>query len=310
MKQVLAVLAAVVLIGGAYYVRTEFIESDEDPASQQEADQGPSGDSSVVCDALLERVCPSGAVVRDGAALVEDFAAPDVAHDVVVAPLTMVEMVQGSGRSRVTFDQPQVLGASPIVLVAPIGRADDVEGCDWACLQQLVADEDIRPGWSDPSVTSDGIAALAALAGGFFETNDLPFNRNSFSGAFLGWIDAVQQAARTSASPVDDIVRFNSAMNDTALVTEADAADALGRAGADRLVLSYPEPLAVLTAVVVGVEGTDPGEVADQVGEALRAEGWRDPGGDPLAEDAPALPDDDGLPDGGVLVALRDFWSN
>ena len=75
-------------------------------------------------------------------------------------------------------------------------------------------------------------------------------------------------------------------------------------------VILYPEPVASLAVVAVAVGDADPDDardVGEQVGAQLRDAGWRGPDG-ASADGGPAVGEDDGLPSGGVLVALRQRW--
>lgn len=323
MKQVLAAIVAVALVGGAWWVRTEVIAPAEDSPVVVDGGQGgdsPAAQGPVLCDEVLGEACPAGATVLDSVGIVDALA--DRASDaaVVLAPSLVVEMVEQSGRSAVTLDSDRVVVATtPLVVAVAAGRADDV--CPtWTCVQQRVATGGLRPGLADPSSDTVGVAALAALAGGWFSDTGGQFNLNGFStGEFIAWLAAVRGEAIVSSSPVQDIIRFTGSRNDSAVVTEADAIQVLQRAASAPPVLTHPEPLAVLTVVAVGIDGNSDlaGDVAVAARQPLLDAGWRGPdGATPDSEhtpDAPALPADpvadDGLPSGGVTIALQQRWS-
>ena len=317
MKQVLAVLAAVALIGGAWFVRTEFIAPTDDAGGSTQVDdvaEQPVTGLDVVCDELLGNACPSGSVRRDSADLVEAFSIPEVPHDVLVAPAIVVQMIEESGRSSATLSEERpTVATTPIVLVVAAGRDAEVTACGttWTCASTLVTAGDLRPAFADPADETAGITGLAALAGGYFSEAGDSFSRGGFdTGGFVGWLDAVQRESTQTSSAVGNLVLFGGAQNDSAIVTEAEALDATARAAQNVPVILYPEPIASLSVVAVAVGDTDPGDAADvgeQVGAQLRDAGWRGPDG-ASSEGGPALGDDDGLPSGGVLIALRQRW--
>ncbi|AXV08726.1 hypothetical protein DVS28_a4058 [Euzebya pacifica] len=317
MKQVLAVLAAVALIGGAWFVRTEFIAPTDDTGGATQVDdvaEEPATGLDVVCDELLGDACPAGSVRRDSADLVEAFSIPEVPHDVLVAPAIVVQMIEESGRSSATLSEERpTVATTPIVLVVAAGRDADVTACGttWTCASTLVTAGDLRPAFADPSTDTAGITGLAALAGGYFNDAGAPFNLTGFStGGFIGWLDAVQRESTISPSGVENIIRFAGSQNDSAVVTEAEALDVTARAAQNVPVILYPEPIGSLSVVAVAVGDTDHGDAADvgeQVGAQLRDAGWRGPDG-ASSEGGPALGGDDGLPSGGVLIALRQRW--
>ena len=94
---------------------------------------------------------------------------------------------------------------------------------------------------------------------------------------------------------------------------EVTAREAAGRDGFRVL---YPAPVttADLVAVPIGDAGDDADELAGDgaLRQALAESGWR-VDGEPAAEGVDTsveLPDDDGLPSGGVVQALLDLWGS
>lgn len=317
MKQVLAVIAAIALIGGAYYLRTEVIAPAPEVGTDTSAPP-PADGRDVVCDERLGDACPAGARTLELDEVLDAFATPASTPDVLIAPSLVLDMVLESQRSRASFGDREVLATTTMTLVtfAEVQRAAAQDPCgsspSWGCIAESIGVEldQLQVGLHDPLSDSDGILALAALTGGLLADSDLPFNTNGLATTdFLSWINGVQQVADTGPAPVEAIIRFNGAMSNSAVVTEAEATRIIASAGnADRLVLRHPQPLAVVSVVVAGVDGAAVGDAADGVGDALRADGWRGPDGRAVADGAPDLPDDDGLPSGGVLVALQQRW--
>lgn len=322
MKQVLAALVAIALIGGAWFVRTEFIEGEGDPGTADGPADQPDGDDDVagevVCDARLGDACPAGATAMDADAIVGAFRSTDGRPDVLIAPDLVVEMVRGSLTGTDPFGEPAPLATSLLTLVTFTGgqraAAQDTCGAQptWGCVADGIGVDaaDFNLGLHDPSSDSDGIAAFGALTAGFLSDRDLPVNNNGLSATndFLTWLGGVQDVARTGRAPVEEIVLRNGAQTNAAVVTEAEAlpvVDSPGAAG--RLTVRYPTPLVAITVVAVGVDGADVGGAADAVADALTAAGWRPADGSP-PDGAPALPDDRGLPSGGFLVSLQSRW--
>lgn len=314
MKQVLAVIAAIALIGGAYYARTEIIApSGDTPTASEGPAEAPAG--TVACDAVLGNACPAGSDRLDAAALLDAFAGTAAPYEVVIAPSVTLDMITGSARSQVDFDaDAEVLATTVMVVVTatPQVRAtvDDPCGADptWTCVAGLVADGTLRTGLADPKTTSDGIVGLTSLAAGFLDGAGERFSLTGFgSAAFLGWTNEARQ--NLSETGVASILQFNGARNNAAVVTEAEALDVISRAAAaDRLSLRYPAPHTVVRVVATGVNGAGVGRAAGGVGDALVEAGWRGPDGT-APDGAPALPADDGLPDGGAMYALRERWT-
>lgn len=322
-KSFLAAVVAVGLIVGAVYVRGAFLgEGGGDPAASdgQPAAPADAGEMAVVCDAALAEGCPEGAERLDAAGILAAYAGDPLAYDVVVAPTALVELIEGSQTTQARFAaEREVVATTPLVVaVAPIASGDIDAVCGssvtWGCLAELVVSGELSPGLTDPAGRTDGLVALAALTGGFldrpaFTTNDLG------GAAFLTWLDAIQAQGQVVAAPLEALIQFNGARNDSAVVLEAPAVGVVGRAAQNVPDLHWPTPLAHLAVTAVGLQATDADDVAgvaEDAAEALATVGWRDAGGalrgDPgVAGDPPGeLPDDDGLPGGGTLFALQD----
>ncbi len=323
MKQVLAALVAIALIGGAWFVRTEVIEGGDgvagQPGSADDGDTGGGGGTgTVLCDAVLGDACPAGAEVDDVAGILARLGGTEDRPDVLIAPDAVTEMVAQAQGAPVAFGEPEPLATTLMALVTFTDgtrtAAADPCGADptWACVADAVGvgGGALELGLHDPAGTTDGVVAFGVLTAGFLTERGLPVSNAGLSATseYLTWFGGLQDAARTGPAPVTDIVRFNGAMTNAAVVTEAEAlAVTRSAAAADRLEVRHPTPLAALTVVAVGVDGADVGDAADGVAEALAADGWRPADGSPPA-DAPALPDDPGLPSGGFLVSLQSRW--
>lgn len=326
-KTVLAVLVAVALVVGAVVVRSDVLGGrslldggggggDVVLPDGSEPAEVAEGEVRVACDAALGEGCPEGATRLDLAALLAAFQAPAVAYDVVVAPSVIIEYIEQSQTSRTRFvEEREVLARTPVVLAALGRAASGLDGCGppvtWACAADLLAAGDMRPGFEDPDDSSEGLVALAALTGGALETTAYSLATLSGEG-FLNLVDDLDAADPVGADPplLRLIVR-GGAVNDAALVLEADAQQTLAASQRTPPSLHWPTPLASLAVVAVAVEGRDAdvGPVAEAGAEALMAAGWRGPDGAPVEDGPPLDVEDDGLPSGGVLFALQQRWN-
>ncbi|MGI9017196.1 MAG: hypothetical protein ACR2HR_08860 [Euzebya sp.] len=315
-KTVLAVAVTIGLIVGALYVRSTFIEGDgggvitdgSTPAS------GGGGDLRVACDAMVGTACPEGAAQLDLDGLLAAFGAATVEFDMIVAPSVVVEFIEQSQTSRARFDPTRdVVATTPLVLAVAVSR-DEVmadtcaDRVTWSCLAGLVQGGQLQPSFGAPQSSSEGLLAVAALTGGFFD--DPRFSTNVLGGSgFLGWVDALNDQSQFSPTPVQRLIQFNGAQNDSAVAIEAVGYRNVERAAQNRPELFWPTPLAYVQVVAVAVGGADVGDVqalGREVGEALAEAGWRGPDGGPVTDGPPLDLQDDGLPSGGTLFALRE----
>lgn len=320
MRTALAVVVAVALVVGALYVRTTVISPDEEgPQPVADGTDRPlvpqDGEVRVACDATLGAACPSGSDVMRLDELLGAFQTQPVVHDILVAPTRVVELIEQSRTSRVTFgDDRAVVATTPLVL-ATAASLDEVvaDACPtvtWSCVADLVDRGALTPAVTDPTRTASGLLAFAAMTGGFLD--DPAFSTNVLGGsAFFGWLDAVAAQVPVVSDPLNDLILFNGARNTGAVVIEAVAVDAVGRAATNAPDLSWPTPLAWVGATAVAVGGVDPAaveEVGRAVGESLLAAGWRGPDGAAVVDGSPPLdPAADALPNGGVLFSLREL---
>lgn len=326
MKSALALIVAMVLIGGAVYVRTNFLGSAPAEGTPTEGASTPTtggqddGQLRVVCDDLLGDACPDGSDRLDLSQMLDAFAQP-VEYDALVAPSSVVELIEQSQQSRARFGETrEVLAITPLV-AAVITALDEriADACEpevtWMCLSGLIQEEELTPVTVDSRQTTQGLMAIGALTGGFFQNPS--YSSNSFlATGFLDWLDSVERQFSTNTDPAAQIIRV-AAANNTAVGTEQAVLATVGRSNQGRPDVYWPTPLASLQVVAVAVNGGDQGQV-DEVGadvaEALVANGWRGPDGQavqgtPLPGDIqppPVAPGEDGLPSGGTLFSLRD----
>ncbi|MEE8601680.1 hypothetical protein [Euzebya tangerina] len=318
-KSIAAGIAAIVLIVGALWVRTNLIESGDDSVAGEEnsVDQGDLDDLRIACDATLGSACPSGSDRLDVEEMLGAFSTTPVAYDVVVAPSVVVELVEQSQTALVSFSEERTpVAVSPVVLATAIAVDEQVadacgDAVTWTCAAQLTSEGALRPALRGTDDVS-GLVGAAAMTGGFLE--NASFSANALGGsAFLGWVDAFGDA-RATAQPIQNVIQFNAAQANAGVELEATGLPTVTSSSRQVVNLSYPTPLAFVGVVAVAVDDADPdaaAEIGQTVGAALVDSGWRGPdGAAPGAEGVVVPPSfdpagDDGLPNGGTLFSLR-----
>ena len=335
MRQVLAALAAILLVVAAVLVRGAI-----------DGDEGGSGSGGAVALACPPELADACRALGDGYDVLEQDAAEtadalaaarsadDAGVDVWLVPRPWAEWVTaerddaGAGDAAVVGEPSEVIARSPVAIVVYGERATALESgiCNgtlaWRCLGDA-ADRPwgdvggqaawgrVKAGLADPT-TSTGMIVLGGAASGFFESPS--YASNDFGGQLAGWLGALGAYADVARAPepVTRMITRGPGELSALGTLEVEARRAAGR---DNLRVLYPAPVATadLVAVPVGDAGAA-GDVAgdDDLRRALAEAGWRVDGED-LAEGVSAdveLPeDDDGLPSGSVLRALVARWT-
>ena len=334
MKQVLAVIGAVALVLVAVLVRNAM---DGDDGSG--GGGGGGSDVALLCPPELADACEAagggrGVRVEDAGTTADTLRGatdPDAVEPAVwVVPAPWVEAVRsGIEVEELVGERSDVIARSPVALVLFEDRAAALEsgpcagGIEWSCLGDA-ADRPwsqaggeagwgrVKGGVTDPT-SAAGLPVLGGAAAGYF--GSASFASNDFSGGFSGWLAALGADAGEAAEgdPVARMVTRGPGAFSAAGALEVTAREAAGRDGFRVL---YPAP--VTTADLVAVPIGDAGDAADDVAgdeqlrRALAETGWRvddEPAAEGL-DDGVALPDDDGLPSGGVMQALLDLWGS
>ena len=230
-----------------------------------------------------------------------------------------------------------VLARSPLVIAMREDREEALGGIcagpvAWPCLGDVAGTP-----WSDlgapfpgtvkavhtnPTVSATGLLVLAQATSEFFDGRTDFFRDDIEADEFTRWLTRLEDSAKPSAAPFDEMLgKYPAAVYDAVGTTEAEAGPALADASRDRrraFTLLYPEPVATADVVLAlaatddrdqDVEGLATGGTAL---DALAGDGWRvesepfAPGLDPDVR----LPAAANLPsDPGVYVALQGAWS-
>ena len=348
MKRLLAVVAAVVMVGGALYVR-----SGRSNDGSSGADRAGSVRGTLVCATELEAACaaiarrhPELTVRTEEAQLTLTSLAgagadpASVGFDAWLVPEPWPDMAnqqsQQGGSGAVLGDPTPVLARSPLVIAIWNDRRDalqqrcggditwkcigDVAGTDWGTDAPQSGWGSVKPGHPTPERTAAGLLALGEATSSWFGTAD--FASNDFSTPeFRAWFTRLERAIPSfpvpPRTPLDDMLFTGPASFDLAGSTEAAAGPAISASrDSGRLSILYPAPLTTADVVMAPVAGSDAGDrmknliESDQTAAALAASGWRVDGqpAAPGIPDQPALPPESNVPRAGVLQALRALW--
>jgi hypothetical protein len=333
MKRVVAVLAAVVMIGGALWIRQNVIEGEGGGGADR---------FRLRCGAELRAVCERLAAEDDAIAIsVEDesttsdqLSGPsgEVNFDAWLAAGPWPEIV-ADDRTQAGLDDDllgtpsEVLGRSPVTLVGPADRmAALAEHCggtaSWACIGDVSGQQwaaiggestwgALRSGLAPPD-TGAGLVALSQAVSshvGAPTWDRLDLDESS------PWLGQLVGAAVIDRDPLSVLLTRPGTMSVVGPLEQQAGPELADAADRDRYSLLYPEPMVTADVTMTAPAGRDLDEALDRIGPdrlatALAAEGWRVPGQPPAAGvGGGPLPPASNLPSAGALQALRDEWS-
>lgn len=344
MKRLLALAAAVVMIGGSLLIRSQLDERDDGADPTDQADD----DTVIACDPSLAEVCAELAedggfevVVESAAETRGRLEAADARPDDVgidgwltldPLPTIVAEQRDRAGIPPLLGEPAGPLARSPLALVGWDARqAALAESCGgpvtWDCIGDRAgtpwADNDGQSAWGrvEPGIDDIASDATALLVGGQAATSyfdGAAFASNDFDAGFRAWWtglwDAIPSFPATRGTVLDQMLAAGQASYDVVGSTEAEAVPTVGSSReSGNLTISYPSPMATADVVLVPVTGSPGADRvadladADTVATLLAGAGWRVEG-EPLLDGfdpALELPPSNGLPRAGVLEALR-----
>lgn len=334
--RLLALLAAVAMVAGALVVRDRM--DDDEERSSTTLRLACSTELAAVCEALAaDPGSDVRATVEEAAATAERLTALGPGEDAgldgwLVAgpwPAIVDDARRRAANDPVLDGGTDVLARSPIVLaVWPDRDAVLKPHCGgtvgWKCLGEVAGEQWAslpggRPEWGPvkpglpPFATAGGVAVLAAATASFLG-RPVESSADLEDGSYQDWLaQLIRAVPRNTGASIETMLQRGPAAFDAVGALEAEAAPLLARTAREpKPALLYPEPVATAD-VVLGTTGRRAAEllrdlVAGPTGRtALAAAGWRVPGQAtaPGIDATRALPPASGLPDPGVLEALR-----
>jgi hypothetical protein len=318
-----AVVVAIVLVVGAFFVRRDVIEGDDgDDPSTDRADQ-------LVCITELADACTAYSAehssvlvtVEDAGVTLDRLAVlgddEEVPLWLTVEPYpAMVDAVRAGARAEPLGFTTTALGASQLgVALPPDGRLDVlVAACAaeplWRCIGELagapwteVGGEarwgTIRPAFGDVNDSALALASFASSVAGYFGDTDISRSRWEADPAFYGWsrrlVDSASGVSLSGGSALGTMATRPSALD---IAATAGFELATVDANANRFAPNYPEPEMWLEAVLAVPGGAAaPGDAASDLTEQLGGFGWEEAGTAATA-----------LPNASTMLALRAYW--
>lgn len=347
-KRVLAVVAAVLMIGGALLIRSRL-------DAREDAQELQASSATVVCATELAPVCdevrrahPELTITTEEASVTAGrLASPGFSRDATpidawLVPKPFPAMVDENrsfaGLDPLFGDASGVLARSPMTLAGWNDRLAALdttcgEPVDWTCIGDHAGQQwvdaggqaswgKVKPGLPDPATSAFGLLVLSQataeqLGRSDFASNDLQ------DPAFLTWLSQLKRSINeypptsTGGALGKMLSQGQSAFD---VVGSAEAISGPGVTTSrhkDVLTVLYPSLVITADVVLVPLRGSQPGEHAREVFEAddtagvLAAKGWR-VAGQPSAPGVltDPLPESDGLPRPGAVQALLDVWKS
>lgn len=330
----LALLGALVMVGGAVVLRTNVIDSGGSTDGHETLRLRCGTDLEQVCRRLAEQDRSIEVTVADeGAtadALAKKGAAPDFDAWLTVGPWAAIV---ADDRRRAGLDEPVladpsgVLARSPVTFVGPRERLDALAThcggvVDWTCIGDASGQQwsavggpqtwgAVKAGLAPPETGAGLVAAAQAVA---TESETVDWQRADLDD-HTDWLTGLVDSADRTDDPLRAMLtqpgRFS-----VAAPLEQRSGPELTRSGRrDTFRLLYPEPVLTADVTLVPATGRNAADLLERLGSdrlatELAADGWRVDGrpGPPGVGATPALPARAQLPVPGALQALRDRW--
>ena len=318
-RRLLAALGAVALIAAALVVRAVVFDDGEDAADRPDT---PPATRTAVCATELAAACRDAdfekVTVEPPGRTADRLADGEgLGADVWVTTTPWPAMVRAARRDARIGEVGPPLASTDLVTVALSSRRDALRGVcpepiGWKCVGDLAGTTNLSIGGRTVGVgidsidTTSGLLSAGAAATGYFDAAGLPggsFARNDLDDdpGFGDWFARLAANSKVSGqvgsgSPLQSYL-FTQA--GASMVTElrAVAAGSIDTAAVPLVAMSF-SPTVTTHAVVVGDVKAD---LRDRLARSLRESGWSAP----TAASADAAT---GLPNSGVMVALRDRW--
>lgn len=337
MKRLLAAVAAVALVGGAWWIRQNVIEGDSGSGGG-----AADGQLRLLCGSDLEQVCRQLAdgdesmVVRvePEGTTADRLSTPEAEVDfdawltagpwpAIVADNRRVAGLDGD----VLGDTGAVLGRSPVTFVGPTDRVDalaancggtltwvclgESSGQPWASVGGQTTWGTVKAGLAPP----DGGAGLVALDQAVADRTD----RTDWDALDLQdaepWLSQLVGAATVDPDPLNVQLTRPGSFSFSTPLEQASGPRLAQAANGGQYSLLYPEPMVTADVTLTAAAGQDADDLldrlgTDRVGDELAADGWRVDGRTPArgVGGGPALPSGSQLTSAGALQALREQW--
>jgi hypothetical protein len=344
----MAIVAAVLMIATAFFIRSRTNAKDEATQIEASKVTGTlvcATELRTTCE-QLDATYPDLDVRVEDAGVTADtlsgsaFNRDTAKIDAWLAPKAYPAMVNDT-RSRNSLDPAlddtsKVLGRSPAVIVGfrdrlaalakECGVGDDQ--VDWKCVGSAAGRNwndlgsqfggTVKPGIQPPDRSAAGLMVLSQgtaeqVGRPDFASNDLD------ESTYQSWLSQLKRSINqppSGSTPLDLMLTQGVSVYQVVGSLEALAGPAVNAAGnRDKLKVLYPANVTTADLVVVPVRGSDKGGRMKQLLESgaaaasLAKAGWRVDGQSSVdGVGNAALPDADGLPAAGALVALIESW--
>ena len=330
-QRVGALVVAIALVVGAFVVRRNVIEDDDDTAADDTAVDEPERDDATVlyciteladvCEALGEARDELDIVVEDAGATLDRLAALERGEQASLwltvdpypamadlsrptDPLGFESRAVGASQLAVAFrsgDKAATIAAFCAADATALWRClGEHAGANWSTLGAASIAGTLRPSFGDVAGSAIGLTSFASAIAGYFGAADV--DRTQFDDtAFLTWLRRVSgvslDGTQRGRTPLETLAVRESALDAAATATfEINDLDATG----ERFDVNYAEPEMWIQAVIATPAGVAaPDGLATEVAAALAAAGWDSAtaAGSPVSSAS-------------TLLALRQLWND
>lgn len=340
MKRLLAVIAAVAMIGAAWWIRTSIIDGSDS------ANSNASGTLKLTCGTDLAEVCNALAAEDDSihvSIIAEGTTADGLSNDnakarfdawLTAGPWAQIvkdnranRASSGAAGSNPLGGTSKVLGRSPVAFVGPKDRLDalgahcggtvtwtclgEASGQPWSAVGGSTAWGTVKAGLAPPD-SGAGLVALDQAVANKSDTTDWGTAELDDADAFMSQL---VRAATIAADPLNVLLTQPGSFSVAAPLQQQSALSPSATANGSQFATLYPEPVVTADVTLTAAAGRDVSDLLDRIGEdrlatILAAHGWRGTGtknADGIG-DAPSLPPTSKLASPGALQALREQW--